>query len=570
MGNNQDNGVKLNKNNNDIIRTITPYQVLFTLWLFGLLTRLIMVFLVDSRMYADEIFQSLEIAHLWAYGRGLIPPEFIKSNSSSYYMIRSPMFPAIFYPFFWLGKTLGLSYRGFVLPSIKLFLAFNASLLVPASYFFAKQVVEEKDEKRPLFVAGLVSAWLILGLFMIHPLSNSFFSPAILFLLGMYFKALGKEELRNNILYHFFSPFFLTLIVYIRLDLLVPLFAVIISRIPRTFIKQGIKIERWFEYNLLGVITAFSVGTLIDTLYYGYFVSSPIRWVNYNIIENNSAKYFATYPFYFYFVVYFIGTLPNGYYLYVSMKELVKQTPKDKNSILELIKTDRNFWLSKVEMFLAFFLTFVIFSLPARKDVRFVFTGLVFLYVYFGISLWDIVEKRAREKPKIKKDIIIFKRKVSSGEANKAYKAGMIMLVIFTYSIISLPFYGYLNNHDRVEAEKFLGEQKDVRGIVQIASNFSGCGYTIIHLNVPIYIINNISTPELQQKAKEFLKNNYTQYNYAILPSKNFDEISLGSNVTLNDVRQWLLTAGYYLLKTFYSYPNNPFYQEQTQIWKHE
>ena len=549
---------------------ISPKKTLFYIWLTAFLLRLIMIFLVDSRMYADEIFQSLEIAHLWAYGRGLIPPEFIKSNASSYFMIRSPIFPAIFYPFFWLGKTLGLNYRLVVLPLIKIFLAFNASLLIPASYYFTREILEEKDHARPLFVSSLMAAWLILGLFMIHPISNSFFTPALLFFIALYFKGLRKKNLRKNFLIHFTSPFFIALIVYVRLDLLVPIFAVFISRAPRIFIKEKISPGLWLLYNSIGVISAFIFGTIIDTVYYGYFISSPLRWVNYNIIENNSAKYFATYPFYFYFVVYFIGTLPNLYFLIISLKEQYNEYLSLKQNIKIALLEDRNYVLSKLELFSSFLLTFLIFSLPARKDVRFVFTGLVFMYVYFGVSLWDVIEKKAKNKPKYLEPLKIKRIVIDKENANKYFYAGVFLSIIFFYSIISLPFYGYLNNHDRVEAEKFLGEQKDVRGIVQIASNFSGCGYTIIHLDVPIYIINNISTPVLQAKARQFLMNNYSEYNYVILPTKNFDEIAFAANITVENVRQWLRDAGYFVLKTFYSYPQNPFYQEETQIWKHD
>jgi hypothetical protein len=145
---------------------IALFALLLTAWAL----RLAVALPFPSIHWPDEIYQVLEHAHRWVFGYG------IQSWDWSY-GIRSVVPPALFTPFFWLARELGLG-PGFYMPLIRAALCAWSLVIVWTAFRIGD------SWQRGLVIAAPAALWCEMLLFAPHPLLDSLAAP--LLVLGIY------------------------------------------------------------------------------------------------------------------------------------------------------------------------------------------------------------------------------------------------------------------------------------------------------------------------------------------------------------------------------------------------
>ncbi|MGE0665517.1 MAG: hypothetical protein AB7O49_03065 [Sphingomonadales bacterium] len=128
--------------------------------------------LFPSIHWPDEIYQVLEHAHRWVFGYGI-------TSWDWQYGIRSAVPPALFTPFLWLARELGLG-PGFYLPLVGAALCAWSVVVVWAAFRMAG------GGNRGVVAAAPAALWGEMVLFAPHPLMDTLAAPLlVLGLLGL-------------------------------------------------------------------------------------------------------------------------------------------------------------------------------------------------------------------------------------------------------------------------------------------------------------------------------------------------------------------------------------------------
>ncbi|MHA2502117.1 MAG: hypothetical protein ACXAE3_04555 [Candidatus Kariarchaeaceae archaeon] len=240
--------------------------------------------------HPDETFQSLEMAHYLVYGTGYIPPEFQNFNNDipSYAAARSWLFPYFFAGLMWLGEFLGMDYYNGTLVMIKVYMAFHATLLIPAVYKFTLQL--SKDRMSATMAAFAVAFWFRIIEFTVRTFTNTFFLPFIFY--GLYKMFYNLEHSSFTILEYLEIGFLFGISTYIRLDMGILIFA---------FFLVYFNLGQLHHYLLTGFssLLFWVWGAWIDyNQYEGVaFFSVPVNWFTFNVIENYSEFFGVSGPF---------------------------------------------------------------------------------------------------------------------------------------------------------------------------------------------------------------------------------------------------------------------------------
>ncbi|MFX0095296.1 MAG: hypothetical protein ACFFBD_26415, partial [Candidatus Hodarchaeota archaeon] len=380
-----------------ISRWIREHQetlILVCLTSIGWFIRIILAINTGGLVHADEIYQSLEIAHYMKYGYGHIPWEFrvpgriygdILPGLWTYNSpdpIRSYLYPLIFYFIFELCELGGIPYglEG-TLRVVRLFNATYSAMLIPIVFYVSKELfpAQEKPYIFSLFAAFLTVVWFQFPFWGIRTLTNSFVCVPIF--LGIYLHLLASNNtfsLAKTFSLESIAGVLLGLACVLRMDSVV-FFA------PIFLLRHYSDRRMSFSYVSLaiGFVAIFILQGLTDLIYYGIFFISPINWVIFNIIEGKSARF---------------GTLPIPYYVYLFTKNsfyliffaLVLGTLIIKTYITLWHNQEKRkdpWFFTFLTLFIWFMFSLGIMSLVAHKEERFIYSLYPIIVILFAATM---------------------------------------------------------------------------------------------------------------------------------------------------------------------------------------
>lgn len=510
---------------------------LFSLTILSILIRITLSLRTWGLIHPDEIFQSLEIAHFLVFGYGRLPPEFQLYNDfiPSYAKSRSHLFPLIFVPFMLIGKICGWNYWSVTIPLIRAFIGINAALITPAIHKLVKTYTNKS--KYAIVASILVTFWWPIINLGFRTLTNTFFIPWIFFIISGYFNILNQYEKKlketeenedkqssttNNILKEtiyltriIFLTFLISLIIYIRIDLIIGIGGILLLRFP--YKKSKVLLSHF-----IGCFGGFMLGGIIDLIYYGEFLVSPINWFKFNIIESHSEMFgISPFHYYLYKLIYeplFIRiiTTYGTALLIVLVIDTIKKAIKAKQ-----IKWGKEQFLLPFATAAA--IVIFTFSFPGHKEHRFVFIGEVFLHISCAIALVITIEYvlgfLENELRRQKRGMGI---KINRKKINNVVYVSFLILFLGTYFINSYYMYqkaDWLVYDDISRSLAYVGQQPDAKGVIILQMFWYTGGYTYLHNNISYLEIykfdNNIGTYYTLNRS---LAQEYGDYNYLIVP----------------------------------------------------
>jgi len=362
-------------------------RIYYLIIFFGFILRVVVSMSAWGMKHPDEIFQSLEMAHVLVYGYGFVPPEFQSMNMTypSYAASRSWLFPMIFAFFMRLGEWLGLDYLTQTLPMIKFYMAIHATLLIPAVYKLTHQVT--KDEFAATLAAFFIAFWFRIVEYTVRTFTNTYFLPLIFYGIYRVLHLLEQKD-KSNVLDYIEIGFLLGISTYIRIDMGIIIFSffVVYFKIADilTYLKIGISSfifwiwGAWIDYNQYNNVKFFSV---------------PINWFTFNIIKGYS-KLFGVNPVYSYFTNFIVGDMLFPWFLIMliwPLVHLVRPSLREHSILNTSLGTSYNrlllataiSWIiySNAWPVVSFANGFRLYFPESHKELRFMIGGLVLFLI---------------------------------------------------------------------------------------------------------------------------------------------------------------------------------------------
>ncbi len=482
--------------------------------LVGFVIRLIASLMASGILHPDEVYQSLEIAHNLVYGYGHIPPEFRLENigTPSYASSRSYIFPLLIAMIMHLGEFFNLDYHYGILPLIKVILAINATLLIPVTYKLAKILTE--DKLTSVIATLYVSFWFRIVEFTVRSFYNTFFLPYLFY--GIYRVIyLTKSNKKFETKDYLGIIFGLGMVSYVRVDLLIIIFAVVIMNFNLKSLKKYPVIA------LLGII-GWIISAIIDYSYYRKFMVVPIHWFQFNIIESNSDWFGLSSPTFYIqelirgdFLVFF--TVLSTFcilFLLIYYKKKMKDFPNYPNLSKSLIN-----------LFGASIISWFLYSNPWRvegshKELRFAISALVLSLITFAVATTifaTLLSEFLSRLPRI--------NKIPNIKIHKSHFYFILIILLFA----SFSFSTYRGFTTRYHDESFddvndaliyVGNQDNVESVTVMTSWYYTGGYSYLHQDVEVdyYTLTN---PDTHSGNKFFVERIIRQNlsNYFVLPT---------------------------------------------------
>lgn len=480
----------------------------------GFIIRLVASLMASGVLHPDEIYQSLEIGHNLVYGYGRIPLEFQLENTGtpSYASSRSYIFPLIIAMIMQLGEFFNLDYHYGILPMIKVMLAINATLLIPVTYKLVKVVTE--DKLTAVIATLYVTFWFRIVEFTVRSFYNTFFLPYLFY--GLYrviylTKSNKKFELKDYLA----IVLGLGIVSYVRLDLLIIIFALLLMKFNYKSIKKYPIIV------LLGV-SGWIIGALIDLRFYNKFMVVPIHWFQFNIIESNS-DWFGLNSSSYYIEELIIGdhlrffTTVSTLCILILIKNYnrkIRDFPKYLNQSKGLI-----------DLYGASVISWFLYSNPWRtegshKELRFAISALLLSLMAFAASTTvfaTLLTEFFSRIPKINKIPII-----------KIHKVRIYFILVFLL-MTSLSISTYQGYNGRYHDESFddindaliyVGNQDNVESVTVLTSWYYTGGYSYMHLDVE-WDFYTLTDPNTYSSSKFIVQRIIRQNlsNYFVLPT---------------------------------------------------
>ena len=494
-------------------------------------------------IHADEIFQSLEIAHDMVYGYGTIPPEFWDSNPviPSYAKARSYIFPFIFTIPMYIGKLFGWNYWRITLPLIRIFLGINGALLTPATYVFVKRYT--KGNKTFAGVSALfvtISPILMFSAF--RSVTNIFLLPWILLIINSFWKTRGQLQKENEnrnqdepknrksvklYLKIIVLSFLMGLIIYIRIDFIISIVAILLIKFPYKKIKI-------ITCNFIGLSLAAVFGGLIDFITYGDFLISPIQWFRYNIIEGLSSIHGVSPPYYYFQLL--LSSLPLILFVVLCSSVVVgtlvytiRQYFKFKDVNWDLLRNVCGFPLASV-------IIISIFSFPSHKEIRFIYLALIFLHICFAISLSLLFQIYSPKLSSFTTKILAKKTKTKntvkiSRILDYSFLSLCCILLVSGVVISSYEgskIYKWRANDALARSLVYVGQLEDCNGVVMFTKGTQFESYFYLHKEVPLdEYIDMRDEIRMRDQIRQYSEDN-TTFNFIIF---NLEQISLTPNI---------------------------------------
>ncbi len=518
-----------------------PHRVLMIIAIIaGLIFRLIATLAAKGIIVPDEIYQGYEMAHLLVYDSGRIPSEFLDENPNtpSYAASRSWIFPLILSLFMRFGELIGLDYHNGTLPFIRIILAINSTMLIPASSKLAYQLTKNKNVS--VVVAFNIALYWRIVEYTVRPLTNTFFLPY--FFYGIYRILLCLERQEKISIYdQFIVICFVGISTYVRLDLLVVLFSMFVATFSMKHIKKYIVL-------IIDGIVAWLIAAQIDYHYYNSFFTVPLNWFKFNVIENKSDWFGLDPPSFYYseliqkdqlIIWVLISPILISLILLVDKSEYYKSLNEDfnklENGFIKIVISASITWL----VFTSFWRGINFTNLrrlilyqeswnpDTHKEIRFILPGIVLLIILISTSMVILSQ--------LVVNTMLFKR-YGANEIKYSYNVkfkywGNISLVLFLILIFTVHTLSIASSRwhleqydDSNEALIYIGHQSDLTGIIAVYPWFVLGGYTYLHRGADIKIeaVNlNFEEPEIVERNKHtifLLIRDWEAGNYLILP----------------------------------------------------
>ncbi|MCK4845237.1 MAG: hypothetical protein KAS95_06170, partial [Candidatus Heimdallarchaeota archaeon] len=325
-------------------------------------------------------------------------------------------------------------------------------------------------------------------------------------------KSTAKVKIYSKI---FFLSLLIGLILYIRLDLVIGLGALLIFRFPYKRLKVLIS-------HFLGLSIALLFGGAVDKVFYGEFLVSPIHWFKFNIIEGH-AEIFGTSPFYYYF------TIVRGYlmiigYLFCSICfAIIIFTDWKKKKI----NSEKNWFKTQItgRYLFAALSIYILYSIQKHKELRFVYFGTIYLHIctaiisviafqYLGMLVVKLL-KRTKEKEESDLEKRRFKEDLKN-EKITAIMVGILILIASTTYIYSATVTDWQKRDEIARALAYVGQQECSVGVVVLEHWYHSKMYCYLHKNIALETIPFIHQSIEWENLREFISAEYETYNYVI------------------------------------------------------
>lgn len=500
-------------------------QIYFALKTWGMIT-------------SDEVSQSIEIAHRIVYGYGYICPEFSVINipHPHFARCRSVIYPLFFVIPMYVGKILNLNYWSFTIPFFRVMIGINGALITPSSYYFIKKYTKNKQNYAAL-TAILVTFSPFISLMGFRSVTNIALIPWIFLILAAYYKILEnfsnqvKEYVKIIIL-----TIFMSIILYIRLDLILTLALVLVFKFPH----KNLKI---IASHAIGLVIGLSLGILADSLYYKIFTISPLNWFLFNFVDDG-AVLFGVAPFSYYFKIIFelkaviVSIVLTLVVFFILVLRIVWQIIKKKE-----LKLDSTKALS-IFLFASFFIVLT-YSFAKHKEFRLIYSGYVYFHFSIAIAVAILIEEFIPELSK--STVLVIKKLQTKKERNfralNLFYTGLIFSLIFSGALIATikgtEIVNWKEGDEITRGLVYVGQQNDSIGVMVVLRYFIGEMYSYLHKDIPIKDFKDIENYEIIDSLIRHIEEEYEMYNYVILPFYQIQEtpilvtILYASNFTL-------------------------------------
>jgi hypothetical protein len=452
-------------------------------------------------VHADEIFQSIEIAHDMVYGYGTIPPEFQESNpeTPSYAKARSYLFPIIFTIPMYIGKLFGWNYWKVTIPLIRILLGINGALLTPATYIFVRRYTKgKKTFASASAVITVFSPILMFSAF--RSVTNIFLVPWIMFIICSFWKTkdlLQKQiadrkqnEMKTKKSWKLYLKitilsFLMGLIIYIRIDFIISIVAILLLRFPYKKIKL-------ISCNLIGLGFAAVFGGLIDFITYGDFLISPVQWFRYNIIEGLSSIHGVSTPLFYFKML--LSSLPLIIFV-VFCTSVVISTFAYSIRMYIIHKEVNWILLRNVCGFpLASMIIISLFSIPSHKEIRFIYLALVFLQICFAISLALSIKVLLPKISSYSSGLLArFSKTVNRVRTERIFNyfyTSLFFVLVFLGAVFASyegsKLYDWRAYNELARGLVFIGQLEECNGLVMFTKGTKFESYFYFHKDVPL------------------------------------------------------------------------------------
>jgi hypothetical protein len=508
----------------------------------GFIFRLAAALSATGVIHPDEIFQGFEMAHHLLYDSPVendFPPEFKKEypGTPSYAASRSWIFPLILGSFMKLGDILGLDYHDGTLPMIRIILAINATLLIPATSKLTHQIT--KNRSISSVTAIMVASYWRLVEYTVRPLTNTFFLPFLFY--GIYRALVVLEKNKISWYDHFIAISCLGIPSYVRLDLGVTIFSFFIVTFSFRHLRQ-------YEGLLFDGSVGWLIGIVIDHHYFGRWFTVPVNWFKFNIIQHHS-DWFGLESSYFYIqeLIYLDNLWIWILFLLIGLSiiALSKNTEFNKNlsssfksqekGSFQLLGCTVITWVTYTSFWRGITISTVWGIVPtisqsnsgSHKEIRFIMAGLVTLIITISATLVLVIDWIT--------EFFIYKTKdissitVTDPHVFKAWtqfvSVTVLLLLILSVGISTSSTRWHYEQYDDVnQALAYVGKQDNVTGVIAASPWYQLGSYTYLHLGPDVQIrtfdfsVGNSDNFNQTRSIAEFLLRVWKEGNYMILP----------------------------------------------------
>ncbi|MBF0298503.1 MAG: hypothetical protein HQK51_07265 [Oligoflexia bacterium] len=437
--------------------------------------------------HPDEHFQILEPAY------GLIYHYWIKTYEWEL-GIRSYFLPYIF-SFIIAGlKSINIEQPSEVIKYIRLLLVFYSLCAIYFIYRLGSFLNLQNFKFIPIFLMGF---WWIGVYFSVRTMSETI--SLTLVLAGYYFIFKSYKNSSNNNIINgsgpgssstvcFISGIFIGISFLARFQCALFAVAIIVSLL---FLKEYKKIPHF----ILGFLLMIIFQGLLDYYTWGEFLSSPIKYFLFNVINNGAAINFGASPWHRYLTMFNRQfTLGAGLFILIFSLYTLK---------FKVIK--------KYPLLIFLWSTLLIFGgvhqILSHKEDRFLLPLIPFFYLIFAMGLKIYWDENANDK--VKKN----KRKI----------VGIICCLSFLFGG-GYKYYreNFKLNKDIVDTYTFLHEDEKIKGIMILGRPISGTGgYFYLHKDIPLLIFNNLREFNKFQKNEDKEVNEINEVNDRLLKKIN-------------------------------------------------
>ncbi|TFG10757.1 hypothetical protein EU534_00580, partial [Candidatus Heimdallarchaeota archaeon] len=326
--------------------------------------------------------------------------------------------------------------------------------------------------------------------------------------------------------------FLMGLILYSRIDMIVPLCAILIFKFPYRKLKVVLS-------HLVGLVFSFLLGFLVDSLYYKIITFSPLNWFVYNIIEDR-AVIFGTQPFIFYFELilelkpvfvivvlacaFFLIQIMRSFWLYIRKKEIKLEIVRVLGGLL-----------------FASFVVILAFSFADHKEFRLVYSGYIFFHLSISVALANLTEVSI---PKLSSASSLLIQKMNRGKAPSIKILDVFYITLVTALILSgvlistikgTTIVNWKEGDEVARGLSYVGQQNDSVGVIVVIRFFIGEMYFYLHKDIPIEYFKDITKYDKVDNLVSFIQHEFSSYNYVILPTYQINETPFLLNILENN-----------------------------------